>query len=119
MTHKVHMLKTWPVPFEALRARVKRFEFRKDDRDYEVGDTLWLSEFDPETGSITGENEVVLVTYLLREGFGIPPGYVVMSIDWPVRDQGPSAERDELARERSASKSPPKPPPHQAGGREP
>ena len=86
MAHKVHMLKTWPVPFAAIRARVKRFEFRKDDRDYEVGDTLWLSEFDPEANAITGENEVVLVTYLLREGFGIPPGYVVMSIDWPAHD---------------------------------
>lgn len=84
MAHKVHCLKTHPAPFAAIRARTKKFEFRKDDRDYQVGDTLWLEEFDPAVEQASGENEVRIVTYLLREGFGIPPGYVVMSIDDPT-----------------------------------
>lgn len=83
MAFKVHVLKTHPAPFAAVRARIKKFEFRKDDRLYEVGDTLWLDEFDPVEGAKSGEVEIRVVTYLLREGFGIPPGYVVMSMDDP------------------------------------
>lgn len=78
---KVHVLKTHPKPFAAVRARLKGWEYRYDDRGYEVGDTLWLNEWDPDTGAETGEVEVRWVTYCLRGGqFGIPAGYVIMSV---------------------------------------
>lgn len=44
----VHHLKTWPAEFNAVRAGVKPFEHRKNDRNYKVGDLLILRKFDPE-----------------------------------------------------------------------
>lgn len=75
----VHELKTWPEPFDAILRGVKRFEFRKDDRWFDVGDILRLREWSQNDG-YTGRSVDVRVTYLLAAGFGIPPGYVVMSI---------------------------------------
>jgi hypothetical protein len=76
-----HILKTWPEPFMAVRSGLKTWELRKDDRGFEVGDTLTLTEFDPATGDCSGEVETRAVTWLLRGGqFGLPVGYVVMSM---------------------------------------
>jgi hypothetical protein len=76
-----HELKTWPGPFQAVRDRVKRFEWRLNDRDFAVGDTLVLREWDQRARRYTGEAEAHRVTYILTEGFGIPDGYCVMSIE--------------------------------------
>jgi Domain of unknown function (DUF3850) len=42
-----HDLKTWPRFFEAVASGAKPFEWRKDDRDYRVGDILNLREWAP------------------------------------------------------------------------
>lgn len=78
-----HELKTWPQQFLALRAGVKRFELRQDDRGFEVGDLLHLREYDPVMQSYTGHELRARVTYLLRgPAFGgLAEGYVVMSVD--------------------------------------
>ncbi len=78
----IHTLKTHHQPFAAMRAGVKRFEYRRDDRAYEVGDDLLLHEYDPAHDSYTGEVLLVRVTYLLRgPDFGIADGYVCMSVE--------------------------------------
>jgi ParB family transcriptional regulator, chromosome partitioning protein len=79
----VHEIKTRADVFDASAKGLKTFEFRYDDRGYEVGDQLRLLEFTDgrEFGALTGRVLTVVVTYLLRGGeFGIPTGYVVMSI---------------------------------------
>lgn len=84
-----HKLKTWPNHFAAVRDGRKRFEWRRDDRGFEVGDVLVLQEWDPTKRlyvfsefAVGRINSVrVRVTYILRGGFDIPHGYVVMSID--------------------------------------
>ena len=85
-----HILKTWPEPFEAIIEGKKTFEFRKDDREFEVGDTLVLKEWELDASInepldyfyFTGREHRCFVTYLLRgPAFGIPVGYVIMSID--------------------------------------
>ncbi|HRN53352.1 MAG TPA: DUF3850 domain-containing protein, partial [Gemmatimonadaceae bacterium] len=71
-------------PFKALLDRVKRFEFRRDDRGYKVGDVLHLAEFDPakEGGDYTGRVVLRRVTYKLPGGtFGVPEGFCVLSIE--------------------------------------
>ena len=88
-----HELKCHPAPFQAVKDGSKPFEWRKDDRDYRVGDTLWLREYDPAPGpftmSVTDERLPCgytddecsrLVTYIIREGFGIPPGFCIMGL---------------------------------------
>lgn len=81
---KTHELKTWPGPFEAMWQEQKRFEVRRDDRGFEVGDRLHLREWNPATSDYTGrELRDVVVRYILRGdvavGFGVQPGYCVMS----------------------------------------
>jgi hypothetical protein len=84
---RTHSLKVWPEPFKALLDGTKRFEFRKDDRGYAVGDVLELHEWDPtpsvhlsEPVGYTGHRIYRRVTYLARGQWGIPDGYVVMSL---------------------------------------
>lgn len=75
-------LKTWNDPFAAILDGTKRFEFRKDDRDFRVGDLLDLREWNPSTEEYSGRHIRAKITYMIREGeFGCPPGYCVMSID--------------------------------------
>lgn len=77
----VHELKTWHEPFEAISCGAKTFEFRKDDRKYRVGDVLRLREFDALDATYSGRELEAQVTYVLGGGgFGIPDGYVCMSI---------------------------------------
>jgi hypothetical protein len=79
MSERVHELKTWPDEFMAVRTGFKTHEFRKDDRDYCAGDILNLREWSPERG-YSGDSVSVRVTYIGRDGFGIPEGYAVLSI---------------------------------------
>lgn len=84
----VHELKCWPSPFQAMLDGIKTFEFRKADRDYEVGNYLLLREWLPYSennesgkGEFTGRVLRRLVTYVLRgPSFGVPEGYVVLSV---------------------------------------
>ena len=83
-----HVLKTWPGAFDAVRDGRKRFEWRKDDRGFEVGDTLILEMWDPTpthygpTGYGSKVKSVTCrVTYILRGLFDVPAGYCVMSIE--------------------------------------
>ena len=104
-----HDLKTWPRPFQAVKLYAKRFEYRKNDRDYQKGDTLLLREFEPcgtcqgtglvlgsssktncsrcneDHGEYTGREVLVDVLYILsKDIFGFPKGYACMSISEPV-----------------------------------
>lgn len=78
---KIHELKCWIEPFYAVVSGKKTFEFRENDRDYEVGDVLILREWDPATETLCEGLAVRRVTYLLEgPAFGVPDGYVVMSL---------------------------------------
>jgi len=79
--NQTHELKVWMDFWQDLTSGRKTFEVRKDDRGFNVGDTLILKEWQPMLERYTGKELVVTVTYLLPGGvFGIEPGYVVMSI---------------------------------------
>lgn len=76
-----HELKIHPDQFDAVMRGVKTFEYRFNDRGYKNGDTLRLLEYLPEEQEYTGQFIHVKVIYLLEGGnFGIPEGYVIMSI---------------------------------------
>lgn len=77
-----HVLKILPEYFEAGFKDEKRFELRKDDRGYKVGDYILLKEWDGE--KFTGRMMARKITYILRdaEQYGLMPGYCILSLDW-------------------------------------
>lgn len=85
MTHEV---KSWPHLFSAILSGSKSHELRRlTDRDYRVGDTLLLREYDPETSCYTGREHSVRITYVTSAEFpcalsngGLHRDYCILSI---------------------------------------
>lgn len=78
-----HDLKCWDDAFQAVMRGDKRAEFRKNDRGFCVGDFLLLreyQEFEPDKWRYTGKELTVKVLHI-QEGFGIPTGFCMMSIE--------------------------------------
>lgn len=79
---KEHNLKIWPEFLDDLVMRRKKFEVRKNDRNFQVGDHLILQVWNPETEEYDGRFVSYDITYILEGGqFGIEDGYVCMSLD--------------------------------------
>lgn len=72
----MHELKILPEYFEAVTSGRKKFEIRKNDRDYKVGDLLYLREWNGE--NFTGDSYKAEVTYITD--YAQKDGYVVMGI---------------------------------------
>lgn len=90
--HELKIDKRW---FDAVAVGAKSFEVRKDDRGFEVGDTLLFSEWDSvlvekdwdnslkTPRGETGRKALATITFILRsEEFpiAIKEGYVVLGI---------------------------------------
>ena len=91
-----HDLKIWPQFFKPVSEGLANFQFRRNDRDYQEGDTLRLREWDqtieepygPGEGGkhkgYTGREVKVRVNYIMRVfDFGewpppVNPDYVIM-----------------------------------------
>jgi ASC-1-like (ASCH) protein len=73
-----HKLKIQPQYFEAVFSGEKSFEIRKNDRNFQVGDTLLLQEFIPETQSYTGQFVERKITYITD--YAQQEHHVVMAI---------------------------------------
>ena len=79
-----HVLKTWPTAFSEIWEGRKRFELRRNDRGFKIGDELVLNEWSNKLRGYTGRRVIAVVTYVLADDAefpGIRPGYVCMSID--------------------------------------
>lgn len=76
-----HALKTWPNFFKAVKDGSKRFELRKNDRDFKLGDSLLLQEYDPVLKKYSGQEWEGSVSYVFSdESFGLKKGYVLLGI---------------------------------------
>jgi hypothetical protein len=73
-----HNLKIHPEYFQAVIMGAKTFEIRKNDREFEVGDLLKLSEFEPEHDDYTDRECTAIITYMTD--YKQQKGYVVLSI---------------------------------------
>lgn len=85
-----HTLKIVPTFFDAVKNGIKTFEIRKCDRNYAVGDTLHLREYDSDlitdvdAERFTGRRTDAVITYIVtHQDFpqGIAEGYCVMAIE--------------------------------------
>lgn len=91
---QIHDLKCWPVDFAAIMRGEKTHDARRDDRGFSVDDVLRLHEWTPDDpsardfmasgkkirGTYTGRTMDVVVTYITRGQYGLPPDLAVMSI---------------------------------------
>ena len=75
-----HELKVLPQYFCDVWNGNKTFEIRKDDRNFKVGDTLRLREFD--YGTYTGRECNRTILYILRdvEQYGLKEGFVILAM---------------------------------------
>lgn len=76
-----HVLKCWPLQFEDILCGMKPFTIRKDDRDYQRGDTVVLVEYDPETKQHTGRSLTRMIGYLGR-GAPYPDGHCAFMLEY-------------------------------------
>ena len=87
----LHELKISPKYYDAVVNGIKTFEIRKNDRNYSVGDTLRLREFDKDDiykvqwathSEYTGKQCVAVITYIfnLKDFLNIDEDYVVLGI---------------------------------------
>ena len=97
---KRHELKILPEYYNAVREGRKRFELRKDDRGFAVGDRLHLRKWDP-AGGYTGEVIMTDITYILRgaPGYGLADGYCVLSIGKIIEAYQRTEAKDEADKE--------------------
>ena len=81
---KIIELKCWPLYYNALNSNRKRFEFRKNDRDFMVDDLLHIQEFYPDKKTYSGRSCLFRIDYILKgdTALPLPPlgDYVIMSI---------------------------------------
>lgn len=76
--HKMHRLRIWPQHFKEVKNGNKTFEIRKDDRNFQLGDGIFLEEYDPKENKYTGDQVTKIITYIIKgDGFGISKGYCV------------------------------------------
>jgi hypothetical protein len=78
----IHDLKTWPAYFAVIADGSKTFEIRRNDRNFQIGDTLRLREYSLASKEYTGQEVSRIVTYVLpAERFtGITSGFCVMGM---------------------------------------
>ncbi len=76
---KTHKLKTWPPFFAAVERGEKRFEIRNNDRDFKVGDSVVLQEFDQLDEEYTGAEISGVISYVTD--FKQQEGYVVFGLE--------------------------------------
>ena len=85
---KIHALKCWPEYYQAIIDGKKKFEYRINDRDFQVGDMLRLKEWSPATDRYTGRKCVVSVDYILPmiDHPTAPTAYIIMSISLKAKN---------------------------------
>ena len=78
----VHYLKIKPEYYKDVECGLKKFELRKNDRNFQVGDILMLIKLDDE-GNETDQVIRVKVSYILKDcpQYGLKDGYAILGID--------------------------------------
>lgn len=74
---KVHQIRLSSQYFDDVCSGKKSFEFRKNDRNYKVGDILEMTEF--KDGKNTGRMVRVIVTYFLDGFTGMEDDYCILA----------------------------------------
>lgn len=88
---KIHEIKIAASFYDDVTNGRKRFELRKNDRDYKEGDSIKMLEF--KDGRHTGRTIDADIIYLLENYTGLEEGYCILGIDVTVHS-GQVSETD-------------------------
>lgn len=72
-----HILKSNVKNFTPINFRIKKFDVRINDRDFKVGDTLILREWDEKYERYTGQTAKRTIGFIERI-FGVSDGLVIL-----------------------------------------
>jgi len=78
-----HSLKILPQFLARILSGQKTFEIRKNDRDYQVGDTLFLQEHNPDSKiqwAVPSRQQSARVEVVYISSFAQQEGYIVMGV---------------------------------------
>lgn len=75
-----HEIKCWTEKFARVQSGQKRFEIRKNDRDYQVGDILVIREFNQPRGEYCDYSAPIRAKVVYIDSFEQKDGYVVLGI---------------------------------------
>lgn len=78
LKNTVHELKIAPEYFQKILSKEKNFEFRYNNRNYQIDDILRLKEY--HDGKYTGRETSVKITYILQNFEGLKDNYAILSI---------------------------------------
>lgn len=82
MSTLVHHLKIQTEFFEAVNKGLKKFEIRRNDRDFKIGDWVFLENFNPKTNSYEPGIIKVEIIYIIEGGqFGIEEGFIIFGFN--------------------------------------
>lgn len=92
-----HELKILPEYFKFVEIGEKKFELRKNDRGFKVGDTILLREWDPDS-EYTGNAFTARISYVLEdcEEYGLKPGHCILSWKWGRRIRKDYLSQDKI-----------------------
>ena len=76
---KTHKLKTVQPFFDEVSKRNKTFELRRNDRDFKVGDEIYLQEYDMMHNSFSGKEVRIEITYILTDRAGLDDDFCIFS----------------------------------------
>jgi hypothetical protein len=82
-----HKLKCWTALLRDIWNGKRRFDIRKNDQNFEVGDTILLQEYFPDKdqyGNIEIECRISYIlndAYILSEFNGLKEGYVIFGFE--------------------------------------
>jgi hypothetical protein len=83
----VHHVKSWAQYFGPITTDQRTHDLRRNDRDYKVGDTMILEEFDPTTQKYTGQKCEVEITSMTSmsqpcavSSEALDPAFCILSI---------------------------------------
>lgn len=80
-----HALKTWPEYFKLIREGKKRYELRKNDREFKEGDKIILQEYNQQDKKYTGEEVVFTAGFILHgPAFGLKKDHCIIQLEEPL-----------------------------------
>ena len=82
-----HYIKSWTHFYQAIKDGRKLHDLRVDDRNYQVGDTVVLQEYDNIDGCYLGNQIEAEITYITNRAVPcafssaiLPPRYCILSL---------------------------------------